>query len=370
MLYAIMIEFIKRENMRIAIIRLSAFGDVVIASSMLAGLKALGDYRIEWFVDERFSGILEYSPCIAKVHSLPFKKLLKSIGGIFEIRQYCKNCGEFDIVVDMQGLIKSAIVGKFLKTKKFVGFAKEGAREQFASFFYTHKVNIAYDSNILERNFYVLFSYIHEFMENPFTPERVLPLHTQSLGIHYRDIPESLSTNFLELNKMEAKPYTFLFILEASIKEKMYPIEKFANLAHLLQGFLQNCYFYILWHDNKENADNLFSLLKKRSLNATQLPKMDFNSLKFCLRQIDCAIGGDTGVTHLAWAMGANCITLYGNNEKTSGKNMSSTKLERVLLGNPYIASKSANFEIASIEPREIFEIFKYKIYEKLQDEL
>ena len=356
--------------MRIAIIRLSAFGDVVIASSMLAGLKALGDYRIEWFVDERFSGILEHSPCIAKVHALPFKKLLKSIGGIFEIRKYCKNCGEFDMVVDMQGLIKSAIVGKCLNTTKFVGFSKEGAREQFASFFYTHKVEIPYDSNILERNFCVLFSHIKEFQANPFTLKRVLPLHTQSLGIHYHDIPESLSTHFSELNKLEAKPYTFLFILEASIKDKMYPIEKFAKLAHLLQGFLQNCHFYILWHDDKENADKLSTLLKKQSLNTTQLSKMDFNSLKFCLKQIDCVVGGDTGVTHLAWAMGANCITLYGNNTKTSGKNMSNTKLERVLLGNPYIASKSASFEIASIEPREIFDIFKLKIYEELQDDM
>lgn len=353
-----------RKNMRIAIIRLSALGDVVIASSMLAGLKALGDYRAEWFVDERFSEILNHSPCIAKVHALPFKKLLKSIGGLFKIREYCKNCGEFDMVIDMQGLIKSAIVGKCLKTAKFVGFSKEGIREQLASFFYTHKVSIPYDSNILERNFCVLFSYIKEFQANPFTLERVLPLHAQSLGINYHNVLESLSTHFSELGKMEEKPYTFLFILEASIKEKMYPIGKFANLAHLLQGFLQNCHFYILWHDDKENADKLFSLLKKQSVSVTQLPKMDFNNLKFCLRQIDCVIGGDTGATHLAWVMGAKCITLYGNSSKTSGKNMSSTKLERVLLGNPYVASNSNSFEIASIKPQEIFKTFKYEIYE------
>lgn len=352
--------------MRIAIIRLSAFGDVVIASSMLAGLKALGDYRIEWFVDERFSGILEHSPCITKIHSLPFKKLLKSIGGLLEIRRYCKSCGEFDMVVDMQGLIKSAIVGKCLVSKKFVGFSKDGAREGFASYFYTHKVSIPYDSNILERNFSVLFSHIKEFQTSPFTLERVMPLHSQGLGFSYHFITESLTSHFSALNHMEEKPYTFLFILEASIKEKMYPIEKYAKLAQLLQGLLQNCHFHILWNEDKDRADSMLTLLKKQGLKATQLDKLDFNSLKFVLRQVDCAIGGDTGVTHLAWAMGTHCITLYGNNTESSGKNMRDTKLSRVLLGNPYVVSKGTNFEIESIEPREIFEVFKHNVLESL----
>ncbi len=355
--------------MRVAIVRLSAFGDIVVSSSMLAGLKALGDYQVEWFVDERFSGILEYSPCITKIHALPFKKLLKSIGGLLEIRKYCKSCGMFDIVIDMQGLIKSAFIGKCLETTKFVGFAKEGVREYFASFFYTHKVAIPYDSNILERNFSVLFTYTREFQANPFTLERILPLHTQSLGIHYHAIPESLNTHFSSLNNMQTKHYTFLFVLEASIPEKMYPIEKYASLALLLQGFLQHCHFHILWHDDVKKADSLYTLLKKHGLLATKLDKLDFNSLKFCLRQVDCVVGGDTGVTHLAWAIGTNCITLYGNNTTTDGKNMRSTKLERVLLGNPYVVSQSMQFEIASIEPRIIFETFKHKVYAALQNE-
>lgn len=355
--------------MRIAIIRLSAFGDVVVASSMLAGLKALGDYRIEWFVDDRFSGILDHSPCITKIHALPFKKLLKSISGLLEIRRYCKSCGEFDIVIDMQGLIKSAIVGKFLISAKFVGFSRDGAREGLASFFYTHKVSIPYDSNILERNFSVLFSHLKEFQTNPFTLERVMSLHTQGLGFNYHSITESLNTHFSRLNSMDKRPYTFLFILEASIKEKMYPIEKYAELARLLQDFLQECHFHVLWNEDKNRADSLYSLLRKQELCVTQLDRLDFNNLKFALRQIDCVIGGDTGVTHLAWAMGANCITLYGNNARSSGKNMRDTKLNRVLLGNPYVVSEGTEFEIASIEPRDIFETFKYKVYRALQDD-
>ncbi|RDU65897.1 lipopolysaccharide heptosyltransferase I [Helicobacter didelphidarum] len=358
--------------MRIAIIRLSALGDIIIASSMLAGLKSLGDYHIEWFVDERFEGILESSPCINKIHSLPFKKLLKGVGGILEIRQYCKNCGDYDIVIDMQGLMKSALVGKCLNSNVFVGFSKKSAREKWASYFYTHKVEIPYDENILQRNFKVLFDYFTKDTNSNINRNKILNMKNQSLGINFHllhdDIIKQFKKDSVNINLQDSdnttKSYKFLFVLEASIQEKVYPIEKYAILAHSLQTFLQQCEFYLIWHDDEENANKLYNLLRKDSLKVHKLPKLNFNSLKFCITQMDCVFGGDTGVTHLAWAMGVSCITLYGNLDSTNGKNMRNTKLERVLLGNPYVVSKSNKFEIASINPREIFEKFKYEIYE------
>lgn len=147
---------------RIAIVRLSALGDVIVAASMLKGaLKALqdkyGEVAIEWFVDERFAGILLDSPCIAHLHALPFKKWLKSPRGIYKILRYTRSCGEYDAVIDMQGLLKSALVGKTLRTRRFVGFSGKGCRESVASVFYTHKIDMPYDANILARNF-ALFS--------------------------------------------------------------------------------------------------------------------------------------------------------------------------------------------------------------------
>ncbi len=73
------------------------------------------------------------------------------------------------------------------------------------------------------------------------------------------------------------------------------------------------------------------------------------------------------GFYHFSSDGGTNCITLYGNNTESSGKNMRDTKLSRVLLGNPYVVSKGTNFEIASIEPREIFEVFKHNVLESLE---
>ncbi|RDU73085.1 lipopolysaccharide heptosyltransferase I [Helicobacter aurati] len=355
--------------MRIAIIRLSALGDVIVSSSMLAGLKLMQECQIEWFVDERFAGVLEHSPYITKIHSLPFKKLLKSLTGILNIRSYMKNCGQYDIVIDMQGLIKSACIGKCLMTKKFVGFSKEGCREWLASYFYTHKVSINYDANILERNFQVLFSHMDKFQESPFDISKVLQVHSQSLGIHYRNLDSELMAIFRTNNHNDKKTFKFLFILEASIPEKIYPIKNYALLASKLATFLPDSEFFLIWHDNLDNANNLLDMLKKQGLKGLKLPKLDLNALKFIMKQMDCVIGGDTGITHLAWAMGTPSITLYGNNNKTSSKNMRDTRIERVLLGNPYLVSTSNNFEISSISADSIFTLFKHKIYERIIEE-
>ena len=351
--------------MRIAIVRLSSLGDVIVSSSMLAALKALMDCRIEWFVDERFAGILENSPCLSKIHSLPFKKMLSGLTGIFEFRSYARHCGQYDMVVDMQGLLKSASVGKCLSAKKFVGFSSNGCREGMASYLYSHKVDIPYEANILERNFEVLFSHIDKFKEAPFDISRALQMHSQSLGIKYHDISSDLVSLFHQKGGI-GRPVKLLFILEASIPQKVYPLQNYVQLANKLARFVPECKFFLIWHDDEKNADTLLSFIRQEGFQAVKLPKLDFNSIKFVMKQMDCVIGGDTGLTHLAWALGTPSITLYGNGEKSKGKNMSETSIDRVLLGNPFVMSPSGKFEISSISPDSVFTVFKHEIYEKI----
>ncbi|MCW1360265.1 glycosyltransferase family 9 protein [Campylobacter sp. CCS1377] len=284
---------------------------------------------------------MENSPFIDEIHSLNFKKLLKSPKGIMQIRAYCKNCAKFDVVVDMQGLLKSALIGKFLQSDNFVGFSYKSARESLASLFYTHKVKIAYDENILKRNYAVLYDF---FSEKPKFSEII---KAKTLGIDEEKIP----TNLKEIK--EEKSLKILFVLEASIKQKMYPAEKYAKLVSMIK---QKICVYVVFNDYENIADEFLKLLESKKIKALKLPRLNFNELKFTLSNMDLVVGPDTGVTHLAWALNSKTITLYGNSNKSSGKNMRNTKLERVLLGNNYVVSKSDDFEINCIEPNEILE--------------
>ncbi|TLD79778.1 lipopolysaccharide heptosyltransferase I [Helicobacter sp. MIT 05-5293] len=338
--------------MRIAIVRLSSLGDVIIATSVLNALKG---HQIEWFVDERFEGVIKDSPFIHTIHSLPFKKLLKSPVGILQIRKYCKRCGAFDAVVDMQGLMKSALIGSFIDSKQFVGFDWKGSREGIASLFYSQKIAMAYDENILKRNF-ALFAPLGVKIDSLDSDVRVC-----NIGFDADSVQADVKTKICQPIK-----YRILLVLEASISQKEYPIDKFATLAHLFYNKLQDFCVFVVWNANETRADTFCQKLENLHIPYQKMPKLDLNALKFCVAHMDCVIGGDTGVTHLAWAMGRECITLYGNTSSTCGKNMSATKLERVLLGNPYIVSQSEEFEIASIKESDIFELFMNDIFPRL----
>lgn len=326
--------------MKIAIVRLSALGDIIVSAVFLAAIKeCLPNAQIEWFVDERFSAILEHSPYIDKLHPIALKSALTTFNPlkIFKLFKSLR-AYEYDIIIDMQGLVKSALITQMLKALKKVGFDYASAREGLSAFFYSQKVSIAYDEPILKRNFTLL---------------------SQALNLPKEEISQSLSSRFkvfsyqdspkidaLNLNQNKLK---ILFVLETSKINKTYPIERFKELALALENF-QIC---LLWHADEHKATTLYHALKHQR-DILLLPKLTLNEVKALLFKMDVIIGGDTGITHLAWALQKPSITLYGN-----------TPMERFKLESPINVSLTGNsnanyhkkdFSIQNIDPKKIKE--------------
>jgi heptosyltransferase-1 len=102
----------------ILIIRLSAIGDVIMASALIPALRqAYPEARISWLVDEAIGGLLTGNPRLHRVIVWPrrhWRELLRK-------GRYLEWCGEvkrllaalrkerFDLVLDTQGLLKSGI---------------------------------------------------------------------------------------------------------------------------------------------------------------------------------------------------------------------------------------------------------------------
>ncbi|GAA9448307.1 lipopolysaccharide heptosyltransferase I [Helicobacter pylori] len=326
--------------MKIAIVRLSALGDIIVSAVFLAVIKeCLPNAQIEWFVDERFGAILEHSPYIDKIHPIALKSALTTFNPlkIFKLLKSLR-AYEYDIIIDMQGLIKSALITQTLKAPKKVGFDYASAREGLSAFFYSQKVSIAYDEPILKRNFTLLFHALN------------LPKNEISEGLSSRakvfSYQDSLKIDALDLNKNKPK---ILFVLETSKINKTYPIERFKELALALENF-QIC---LLWHADENKATALYGALKNQC-DVLLLPKLTLNEVKALLFKMDLIIGGDTGITHLAWALQKPSITLYGN-----------TPMERFKLESPINVSLTGNsnanyhkkdFSIQNIEPKKIKE--------------
>lgn len=326
--------------MKIAIVRLSALGDIIVSAVFLALIKErFTNAQIEWFVDERFGAILEHSPYIDKLHPIALKSTLTTFNPlkIFKLFKSLR-AYEYDIVIDMQGLIKSALITQMLKAPKKVGFDYASAREGLSAFFYSQKVSIAYNESILKRNFTLLSHALN-------LPKKEISegLSSRSKVFSYQDSPK---IDALNLNKNKLK---ILFVLETSKINKTYPIERFKELALALENF-QIC---LLWHASEDKATALYGALKNQR-DVLLLPKLTLNEVKALLFKMDLIIGGDTGITHLAWALQKPSITLYGN-----------TPMERFKLESPINVSLTGNsnanyhkkdFSIQNIEPKKIKE--------------
>ncbi len=295
--------------------------------------------QIEWFVDERFGAILEHSPYIDKLHPIALKSTLTTFNPlkIFKLFKSLR-AYEYDIVIDMQGLVKSALITQMLKAPKKVGFDYASAREGLSAFFYSQKVSIAYDEPILKRNFTLLSHALN-------LPKKEISegLSSRAKVFSYQDSPK---IGALNLNKNKLK---ILFVLETSKINKTYPIERFKELALALENF-QIC---LLWHASEDKATALYGALKNQR-DVLLLPKLTLNEVKALLFKMDLIIGGDTGITHLAWALQKPSITLYGN-----------TPMERFKLESPINVSLTGNsnanyhkkdFSIQNIEPKKIKE--------------
>ncbi|KLE13078.1 lipopolysaccharide heptosyltransferase I [Aliarcobacter butzleri] len=330
---------------RIAIIKLSAMGDIIHAMVALQYIKRkYPNLQIDWFVESAFAPILENNPDINQIIKLDLKSIKKDkkeiINQIKLIKKYEKN--SYDLVIDAQGLIKSAIVSFFLG-KNRVGFSKNSTREKLASFFYTKRVDIAYDKNAIERNVKVL----SQVLNFEITKDDIL---NKKPFLFYKNENEVI---YEYLNKDKKN---VLFVIGASWLSKMYSKEKFAKIINNLD---ENC--LITWGNESEKdiADFIANISK-----AKVLPKLDLNSLKAIMSKVDLVIGNDTGPTHMAWALNTPSITLFGN---TPGyRNTYITNINKIIesksIVNPFKLDRN-DFSIKEIDENEIINMAKGLLY-------
>ncbi len=318
--------------LKIAFIRLSSMGDIIHSASILPSLFSVLSEKyqpiFDWYVDSIFYEILEQSPYIHKLIALPIKQSLqeRKPKNLLKIYQSLKE-ESYDYVIDLQGLIKSALIGKCLTTKHFIGFDYQSIKEPLASFFYTQKVSIPYEKHILLRNATLAFSAFN------------LTIPTLQTLLH----PPTFLASNSNLSPLLIEGKKVLLVLETSKPNKTYPQSSFLELVRLFN--IVGIKPLLLSHKQKVNAD--------KNLDFQTLSHLNLGQIKAILPQMDLIIGGDTGITHLSWAFNRPSITLFGATPAqrfglNTDKNLS-------LSGNPHPNYDKKDYSITLIPPQEIF---------------
>ncbi len=324
--------------MRIAIVKLSALGDIIHAMVALQFIKQHApDIQIDWIVEERFAGILQYNPDISQILTVNLKALKNNKLAIFQeikkIRRYAKK--HYDLVIDAQGLIKSAVTARLLG-KHLAGFDADSIREKAASWFYNVKVSCAYHENTIDRNALVL----SKPLGFDITSNEIL----NKKPFLYPNNANPQLDAFFPKNRN-----TIVFVIGSTWESRNYPIEKFVNIARILSA---NC--LTLWGNEQEKLKAEW--MSKQCANIKVLPKLDLNDLKAVVARADLLIGNDTGPSHIAWALNKPSITIFG---PTPISRVYQTDINKVIKSpstvNPYKLNKE-DYSIRDIDEHEIID--------------
>ena len=289
------IALMNQEIKKIAIVRLSALGDIVNSAVILQFIHAKFPHaEIHWITEEIFSPLLKNHPLINSVHTVNLKQLKKEkkISLLKKTISQLRSIAKFDIVIDIQGLIKSSIVAR-IASQNTHGFDRNSTRESLASLLYKTTSNIAYDENIVKRNCFVVadalgFEITDEMLLNK---TEIFPYAT-----------EQSDTLFPHAKN---KKKNIAIVIGASWESKKYPKEQIVELCNELK---QNC--LIIWGNETEKKDGMW--ICENSSFATLAPKLSLTELVSFISTCDLLIGNDTGPTHMAWAQNIPSITLFG----------------------------------------------------------
>lgn len=290
--------------MRILIVKLGAIGDIVHTLPVLPVIRQrYPDAVISWVVESRSAGILRENPFIENLievdtQALRGRKLIGNglSGGPKQLRNLRQF--DFDIAIDFQGLLKSAVISKLSGAKRRWGFSRTHLREPASRVFYTDAVAIEGQAHVIRRNLALLGGALGVDVS---AHDIEFPIASSDADRREADsIAEHAGGDFAILNPA------------GGWVTKLWPAENYGKLADRLWNELG--LRSVITTGPKEERLGSEAVAASRS-GRTITVKPTLKGFYELARRAKVYAGGDTGPTHLAIAAGAPVVGIFGPTE-------------------------------------------------------
>ncbi len=281
--------------MDILVIKPSSLGDVIHALPCIKALKdSFPDSRIDWVISSSLKGLLEGNPLIDNLILLNkdswknIKKLPATLSEISSLRKTLKS-KRYDIVIDLQGLLRSGLIAFTSPSTTKVGFAD--AREG-SSFFYNKKVAVSNNLHAVDKCLEVAKSI------GANVNKAVFPLHID---------PSSKNS----IKELLGSTVEYIVIApSARWNSKIWPAEKFASLISKItipcviagsegDSSIANI---IIESVSEESRGNIINLCGKTNL----------KELAALIAGAKAVVSNDSGPMHIAAALDIPAIAIFG----------------------------------------------------------
>ena len=278
------------DNPRILIILLGSLGDVIRGLSIVKPLRnSFPNSRISFLVDSRWNSLVELNQDLSDVIVLPRKINLSSI---LSIRKNIYN--QFDLVLDLQRILKSGVLSFLTRAKRRIGFNKKNSKE-FNYFFNNEQIQ-EYTEDLSKIHHY------HKFLDY---------LNIKTEEDYQFGICDGI--NKLNLDPKYSVIFTDTYIslcLGSSWKTKDWDIKNYQELISFIKENTTYKIILLGGKDQIENSNLLCSKDKSRILNI--VGKTTLVELAKVISYSKVLISPDSGPAHLAAALNVQCITLFG----------------------------------------------------------
>lgn len=293
--------------LRILVVRLSAMGDVIHSMPAAALLRmAFPSAHIGWVIEERWAELLcarsrdrlgprsPAKPLVDAVHTVNMKAWRwapfsdetwrEGLASLRELR------GEkYDVAVDLQGAIRSALLAQIIGTPARFGFDRP--REYAASLFYTTRV-VARGTHIIEQHVSL-----------------ARPLAGADAGVPEIEFPRDEQTEQwcdYQLSQRNMRDFAILNP-GAGWGAKQWPAERYAEVARGLadRGVMSLVNF-------GPGEESLAQAVEQASDGAAEAVSCSITELIAIMRRASLFIGGDTGPLHLAASLHVPVVGIYG----------------------------------------------------------
>lgn len=262
-------------------------GDVVHSFAAVRDM-ALQGVELTWAVDESLADLVRLHPMVDHVIALPMRRFKREFSWrnlpmfFKRLRALMQKEGAYDVVIDAQGLLKSALLMRLAQGVS-VGYDFKSAREGVASFFYKRKCFVEKNEHALLRTKRLCaFALGYDFSERV---DFGLPLWSME-SVHRKHL---------------------LFFHGTTWASKLLPVATWQALLRLAnnQGYVVD----LFWGSDEEEA-------RAREIatagEVVLRGRCDYSEIVEALYGCSGVISVDTGLGHLAGACGVPTLGIYG----------------------------------------------------------
>lgn len=277
---------------RILLVKTTSMGDVIHALPVVQDiLAAYPNACIDWVVEEGFADVPRLHPKVHQVWTVAVRRWRKAWWRaqtwreIATVKQALSTQG-YDVVIDLQGLIKSALIARWARGALH-GYDAQSIREPLASRCYRYTYRIPYRQHAVQR---------------------MRRLAALAMGYAEPHTPPDYGLVFAPAS---GKISAFAALHATSRDSKLWPETHWVALGQYYAE--RGIHMWLPWATEAEHLRA--QRIAQQVPQARVLPRLSLQALALQLPQLQFAVGVDTGLSHFATALGLPVVALYTDSQ-------------------------------------------------------